>query len=29
MQKAAAVFRSVIRPGTTSLDGRRQEESWR
>jgi histidinol-phosphate aminotransferase len=29
MQKAVAVFRSVIRPGTTSLDGRRQEESWR
>ena len=29
MQKAVAVFRSVLRPGTTSLDGRRQEESWR
>jgi len=29
MRKAVAVFRSVTRPGTTSLDGRRQEESWR
>jgi len=29
MQKAVAVFRSVLRPATTSLDGRRQEESWR
>jgi histidinol-phosphate aminotransferase len=29
MHKAAAVFRGVLRPGTTSLDGRRQEESWR
>ncbi len=28
MQKAVAVFRSVLRPGTTSLDGRSQEESW-
>ena len=29
MQKAVAVFRSVLRPDTTSLGGRRQEESWR
>ena len=29
MQKAVAVFRSVLRPGTTSLDGRTQEASWR
>jgi histidinol-phosphate aminotransferase len=28
MQKAVAVFRSVVRTGTTSVAGRRQEESW-
>ena len=29
MQKAVAVFRSALRAGTTSLDGRTQEASWR
>ncbi len=29
MQKATAVFRSVLRPGSTSTGGRIEEESWR
>jgi histidinol-phosphate aminotransferase len=29
MQKATAVFRSVLRPGSTSTGGRSEEESWR
>jgi len=29
MRKAAAVFRSVLRPGSTSTGGRIEEESWR
>ena len=29
MQKAAAVFRGVLRPGSTSTGGRIEEESWR
>jgi histidinol-phosphate aminotransferase len=29
MEKAAAVFRSVLRPGSASIGGRIEEESWR
>jgi len=29
MQKATAVFRSVLRPGSTPTGGRSEEESWR
>ena len=29
MEKAAAVFRSVLRPGSTSTGGRVEEDSWR
>jgi hypothetical protein len=29
MQKATAVFRSVLRPASPSTSGRTEEESWR